>query len=70
MAQIPFPSIDDVLVSADDTPLPPSAQMIHIEGTRLGDLPLGTLIRYAATCPCTNIELPEEAPYGDDSDYF
>ena len=67
MAQFPLPSIEAVLVSEirDADPL-----LVLLPQTRLGDLSLDILIHHAATCPCTNIELPEEVPYGDIDLYF
>ena len=64
---VPMPSLDAVLVSE----VCETDSVLEVRpNSHLGDVPLAVLIHHATTCPCTNIELPEEAPYGDDIDYF
>ena len=67
MAQFPLPSLEAVLIPVISDR---DASLMVTPQTRLGDISLDVLIHHAATCPCTNIELPEEAPDGDASDYF
>ena len=64
---VSFPSIEAVLVPEIGDH---ESSLMVTPQSRLGDISLDVLIHHAAACGCTNIELPEEAPYGNDIDRF